>query len=94
MDAGRVADELASRCVALVIYYQHARKSRLDRAAITAEFRAVAAEARKSGIAPSVIAPKVLAELRARYGPEAARRLYGEYAGGFSEDIPINLVST
>ena len=46
MDARREADELASRCVALVVFYQHARKAHPKWPGIEAEIRAVAAQAR------------------------------------------------
>ena len=60
MDAKRVAEELASRCVALVVFQQHARETRPDRRAIDAESRAVVAEATKGGISPSILAAKAM----------------------------------
>ena len=52
MDAKREADELASRCVALVVFYQQARKLHPMWPGIVAEPRAVAGQARMSTSPP------------------------------------------
>ncbi len=93
MDAKRMADELASRCVALVVYYQHVRKRHPDRVGIEAEYRAVAREAMKGKISAPLIASKVATELLARFEPVLARSLHGEFVRGFTTDAALNLVT-
>jgi hypothetical protein len=93
MDFKRRADELTHRCVALMVFYQLARETQPDDLTIGAEFRAIAAEARKVGVSPADIAFKALTELHDRYGPEGARRLHRDFLAGFSEDIRIDLVT-
>jgi hypothetical protein len=92
MDAKREADELASRCLALVVFYQHARKAHPKWPGMKAETRAVAAQAKAGGIAPEVIAARVASELQARYEPAMAGRLHREFLAGFTGELAIDLV--
>jgi hypothetical protein len=92
MDTRRRVEELASRCVSLVIYHQHTHhRPRPMKARIVAEVRDVMAEAKKGGISPATLSAEVLSELNARYDPETARRLHVEFIGG-PDDLPIGLV--
>jgi hypothetical protein len=93
MDAKREADELVSRCVALVVFYQHCRKTHPGWPGIKAEFRSIVSEARKGGISPAVIASGLLIELRARYEPATASRMHREFLAGFSDDVQIDFVT-
>ena len=92
MDAKRQADELTSRCVALVIFYQHASKSRSNESLMNAEFRAVASEARRIGVSPALIASNVLTELGYRYEPTVAARLHRVFLAEFSHNIQFDAV--
>jgi hypothetical protein len=92
MDAKRQTDELASRCVALVIFHEHVRKTRTIRAETLAEIRAVAAEARRDRISWATISAEVLAELNARYDAKTARQLHGEFIADFDADLQLALV--
>ena len=94
MDARRQADELVSRCVALVIFHQHASKTRKNESVMNAEFRAVASEARRCGISPAAIAAEVLTELGFRYEPEVAARLHRMFLAGYSGDIRFDAIAT
>jgi len=89
MDPNREADELASRCVALVVYYQHVRKRHPNRVAIDAEYRAVATEAKMKGILLSIITSKVSTELRNRYEANTSNSLNREFVSGFSDEIEV-----
>ena len=60
MDTKRKAAELASRCVAIVVYHQHARKTRPNKGEILIEVRAVAAEAAREMVSTTVILAEVL----------------------------------
>jgi hypothetical protein len=93
MDFKRRSDELAHRCVALMVFHQLAPRTRPDDPSIGAEFRAVAAEARDAGISPADIAFRALTELHDRYGPQVARSLHRDFLAGFSDDIRIDLVT-
>ena len=64
MDAKRQADELASRCVALIIFHEHVIETRPKGHPIASEIRAIGLEARNCGISDAVIVAKVLDELR------------------------------
>jgi hypothetical protein len=92
MDNVRRVEELASRCVSLVIYHNHIRKTRSDMAHAVAEIRGVLAEARKDGISVATLSAEVLSELNDRYDPETARRLHIEFIGGPVDELPIGLV--
>jgi hypothetical protein len=93
MDTRRRIEELASRCVALVIYYQHTvHRPRPIKGQIAAEIRGVMAEARKSGLSLDAISAEVLSELNARYDPDTARRLYAEFIEAPRDDLLIELV--
>jgi hypothetical protein len=93
MDTRRLVEELASRCVALVIYHQqtHHRPQPI-KAQIVAEIRGVLMEARKAGVSSDAISAEALSELNVRYDPEMARRLHREFIGGPDDDWPIGLV--
>jgi hypothetical protein len=92
MDDRRRVDELASRCVALVIFHRHDRKIRPARVEIASEIRAVAAEAIREGLSWAGISAEVLRELEARYDPTTARRLHVEFIAGLDESPPVGLV--
>jgi hypothetical protein len=87
MDIKQQADELASRCVSLVIFHQHVIKTRPSGHPIKAEILAIGVEARKCGISGETVAAKVLIELQARYEPETARRLHREITDGLKNEI-------
>jgi hypothetical protein len=91
MDTKRRVEELASRCAAVVIYYQHTHKTRSDKASAMAEIRGVVSEARKDGLSLGAISSEALSELNARYDPETARRLHADFIGG-PDDIRVDLV--
>jgi hypothetical protein len=92
MDTKRLADELASRCVALVILDQPARERRPGWPGLGAETREVAAQARAGGVDPALIAARVLAELHDRHEPAMARRLHREFLARFSNDLTLDLI--
>jgi hypothetical protein len=92
MDARRLTEELISRCVALAIYHQHARKIRPTRAETIAEIRAVAAEARKAGLSWAAISAGALSELEVRYDPKTARHLHGEIIAMLDDGPLVGLV--
>jgi hypothetical protein len=92
MDANRQADELASRCVALVIYHQYARTTRPGRPAIDADFKAVVAEAIEGRISPTDISAQVRSVLDARYDSKTARRLHDEFVAGFADTFRSELM--
>jgi hypothetical protein len=87
MDARQQAERLASRCVALVIYHEHARKTRSLGQETVSEIRAVAVEAREDGISWPFISAEVLRELEARYAPKEARRLHGEFMAVVDDEM-------
>jgi hypothetical protein len=92
MDTRRV-EELASRCVALVIYYQHTpHRPRPIKARIVAEIREVMVEAKKAGCSRAAISAEVLSELEARYDPDTALQLYTEFIEAPGDDLLIELV--
>jgi hypothetical protein len=91
MDKRRLVEELASRCVSLVIYHQNTTHGpRPIKGRIVAEIRGVMAEAGKFGIPPAAISVAALYELNVRYESKIARRLHTEFIGGLDDGVSID----
>jgi hypothetical protein len=80
MDAERTAEDLISRCVALLIYYHHLGRARTDQAIMEAEFHAIVDDGEKVGMKPESVGLGVLAALYHRFERDTADRLHSEFA--------------
>ena len=87
MISERVVDELASRCLALIVFDQHDRSDRSSVPEMRAELRAIASEVEQGGFPPAVFVEKVFSGLLYRYEPGRARRLHQEVFAAFSIKI-------
>lgn len=87
------ADELASRCLALIVFGDHKRWRKSDVLPLSTVIRDVAMEARRLGIRPGVIIDEVMAGLQGYYGPTKATWYRSEIVAGFFSDGPPPLPS-
>ncbi len=93
MISERVVDELASRCLALIVFDQHGRRDRPSDPGVRAELRAVALEVEQGGLSATVIVEKVLSGLLDRYEPEQARRLHQKFLAAFSIEVTLGFAN-
>jgi hypothetical protein len=94
MATERQIQEMIARCVSVVVFYQNGEMTAKTKAMRADEFRTVAGRVRELGLSPGATEERILcpleAELIARYGPEAGRRLNAEFLKAFEGlDVPI-----
>jgi hypothetical protein len=90
MATERQVQETIARCVSIAVYYHNCEMT----AKMAVEFRAVAHEVKGWGSTPKDTEERILrpveAELIARYGTEAGRRLHAEVLKGFKGfEVPV-----
>ena len=87
MATERQVEEAVARCVATMVLYHNEGRTRSSTLAMKAEVRATAAHVSGLGVTGAQSGERVFlpveAELIARYGPEAGRRLHREFVRAY-----------